>query len=709
MLVPGSNAGEPYSYDEKAMATAWRLFVNAGVIDEDVVRPMIARSWLRCRAAGVNPWGAAFPPANQQILREKRAHFKHSVDSNEPVMQMVMALLKCNVSLMDHENFVFAFMSPLQNYPRTYGTYQHESVFGTGNATTVAYECRPVRIDGFEHYRSVAQGYSGVSVPFLDVDGEYFGALCMNSPFGPLPSYALELCIAATYLADDLFIAGRSMWSMLQSLEFFRPLVNIMTQPVVIVDPLGHILLANNAMEEYLPGYADFAYGEQSLSAYLDKKTPLKWVMNEPIGNGKHPKVLFRAPRKRTVKELECRNRSSVRFKNGVRFTVLAFDEPHVEPQEDATAQSGYTKRTMLKLYAGAGEVDYIGESEEWKQVDAVVSRIAHINANAFIMGETGTGKELVARAIHRRSGRTGPFVAVNCGAIPRDLFAAELFGYEPGAFTGAKEEGAIGKVEAANHGTLLLDEIGEMPLDLQVGLLRIIQEQAVTRLGSIESRPLDVRFLAATNQDVPKLIEAREFRADLYYRLSAIEINLPPLRSREDDVQLLVDHFNRLLSESLCLECTPFSDEVVDALTHYAWPGNVRELRNVIERCLILAGTGSQVKLAHLPVHIVNARAVTKAYVPARNENNLKGVWMATDADDADDDTDVEEPAAQQQASDLTDEERADRDRISKLLLEHGGNLSKVASILGVSRTTLYKRLERYHLHIRLVVEVDE
>lgn len=686
-MVGNSRGDEDYTYDESAMAAAWRLFINTGEIDERVVRPIVARSWMRCREAGVNPWSSYFPSNNEKLLKEKRKQYAHSIEADEPVMQMLMALLKCNVSLMDQENFVFSFMTPLPRYPRTMGTFQHENILGTGNSTVVAYEKKPVRIEGFEGYRSVSQGYSGVSAPFLDVNGEYFGALNLNDPFGSLPKQAMAMCELGVALCNELFVMRREMWSCLRSAEFFQPLLDLMTDPVVVVDPRGNVLLVNDAMKPYVPDFDEYSYGMQSLDAYLDRKTPLKTVLLSPIDPARDMQISFRLPRSRTVKELLLVNRTELRLRNGLHFSVLVFKTPQTQAAEAQEREgNGRARRVSNKRFTEEhADVDYIGETPEWKAVDTIVSRIAPINANALILGETGTGKELVARAIHRRSGRKGAFVALNCGAIPRDLFAAELFGYEAGAFTGAKEGGSIGKIEAANGGTVFLDEIGEMPLDLQVGLLRVIQENSVVRLGSAEERPLDVRFVAATNQDLTAMIDTKDFRADLYYRLSSIEIDLPPLRNRIDDIPRLVEHFNRRLSESLYLDYSPFPREIEEAFKLYTWPGNVRELRNAVERCLILAGTGSEVSMGHLPIHIVNSSSKSKSFVPAS---------FARVPDEA--------------LASLTPAELEERSRISRLLLECDGNLSKVASELGISRTTLYKRLKHYHLRVRTVVETE-
>ena len=220
------------------------------------------------------------------------------------------------------------------------------------------------------------------------------------------------------------------------------------------------------------------------------------------------------------------------------------------------------------------------------------VERVAGSDATVLVVGETGTGKELVARHIHKRSGRNGPFIAVNCGAFSESLIDAELFGHESGAFTGAHQARA-GWFEAANGGTLFLDEIGDLPLALQVKLLRVLQERQVVRLGSRKSVPLDVRLVAATNVDLHRAVEAQHFRADLYFRLSVATIALPPLRERPGDILPLARHFMSVYGGKLSLQAPQLSPEARSALLAYAWPGNIRELENVIHCALIVCHDG--------------------------------------------------------------------------------------------------------------------
>jgi DNA-binding NtrC family response regulator len=235
-----------------------------------------------------------------------------------------------------------------------------------------------------------------------------------------------------------------------------------------------------------------------------------------------------------------------------------------------------------------------IGASPAIQQVFALIERVAHADVPVLITGESGTGKELVARAIHQQSGRAaGPFVALNCAAVPESLLESEFFGHARGAFTGALKAHA-GRFEQAHGGTLFLDEIGAMRVDLQAKLLRVIQEREVQRLGSSESRRVDVRLLAATQEDLPREIRRRTFREDLYYRLNVVPIHLPPLRERAEDVPLLVRRFLEVAAAKLGRPAPEISVQAFERLQAWSWPGNVRELENCIERMVVLARTSS-------------------------------------------------------------------------------------------------------------------
>lgn len=253
-----------------------------------------------------------------------------------------------------------------------------------------------------------------------------------------------------------------------------------------------------------------------------------------------------------------------------------------------------------------------VGESQAIREILATIDKIAQTESTVLITGESGTGKELMARSIHEHSNRAaGPFVAVNCGAIPGELLEAELFGHVKGAFTGATQN-RVGRFEAAQGGTIFLDEIGEIPLHLQVKLLRVLQTKQFEQVGSSRTVQVDVRIVAATNQNLEDLISKKLFREDLYYRLNVLPVRMPSLRERKTDIRLLVSYFleqfNRLTGHSVQ---TP-SEQIMTAFENYDWPGNVRELENLIERLVILKGTGSM-DLSDLPHRIFQKFAETQ------------------------------------------------------------------------------------------------
>lgn len=252
--------------------------------------------------------------------------------------------------------------------------------------------------------------------------------------------------------------------------------------------------------------------------------------------------------------------------------------------------ERAFMQKEVTRLRESVGFDHILGQSQAIRDVIERVRKVADSDVSVLIRGESGTGKELVAQALFSHSQRhSGPFIKVNCAAIPQELMEAEFFGYEKGAFTGAHKQ-KRGKFELANHGTLFLDEIGDMPLVTQMKILRVVQEGELERVGGEESIPVEFRLIAATHKDLEKAVADGDFREDLFYRLNVVSVVLPPLRERKEDIPLLVNHFLDIYRKKFKKELKAFSKEGMESLLHYSWPGNVRELENVIQRCLVLS-----------------------------------------------------------------------------------------------------------------------
>lgn len=310
-----------------------------------------------------------------------------------------------------------------------------------------------------------------------------------------------------------------------------------------------------------------------------------------------------------------------------------------------------------------------IGVDSGFREIVKFAEKVAKGDSSVLITGKSGTGKELLAEAIHNSSKRARmPFVKINCGAIPPELFESEMFGYEEGAFTGAKRTGKKGKFELADGGTVLLDEIGDMPLFMQVKLLRVLQEREIVRVGSNDVRKIDVRIIAATNKDLQSLTKEGKFREDLYYRLNVMHINIPSLKERIDDVEELAEHLRVKLCNKFGVYSEGISKEAIDYLKSYDWPGNVRELENVIERAINLLNAELIIMPEHLPKKILQA----SKEIIINQGKQLKHV---------------------------TDE--LEKEMILQVLNESKGNKNEAAKKLGISRQGLYKKIKRLNLEI--------
>lgn len=313
-----------------------------------------------------------------------------------------------------------------------------------------------------------------------------------------------------------------------------------------------------------------------------------------------------------------------------------------------------------------------IGDSEPILRLKDTIQRFAESDLTFLITGETGTGKEVFANAIHELSNRrNNNFVKINCAAIPKDLLESELFGYEPGSFSGALKNGKIGKIELANHGTLLLDEIGDMPLVLQSKLLRVLQEGELERVGGLKPRPIDVRIICSTNQNIEELVKKGLFRRDLYYRINVVEINIPPLRERLEDIPLLCNYFLNKINNFHNLYITDIQKDVFSLFKEYTWDGNVRELQHVLERACVMARSGT-LKLEHFDFFLSRVYKNKKAFEELSHNDSLDQAIA-----------------------------EVEKEKIIKALIKAKGNKSAAAKLLNIDRSSLYNKLKKYSIDI--------
>jgi len=320
--------------------------------------------------------------------------------------------------------------------------------------------------------------------------------------------------------------------------------------------------------------------------------------------------------------------------------------------------------KQALDERASMGEL--IGKDDKIRKIYDIIEHISDSDSTVLITGESGTGKEIVAETIHKKSKRANkPYVIVNCAAIPENLLESEMFGHERGSFTGALDR-HLGKFELASGGTIFLDEIGEMPMAMQVKLLRAVQEGAIERVGGEKSIPIDIRIIAATNIDLKKAIQDKKFREDLYYRLNVIPINIPPLRDRSEDIPLFINYFLAKYNKELNKDIKYMSGEALKVFEEYSWPGNIRELENLIERIVTLS-KDDHIDTAHLPKDIIHSKANNNGTFSLEEGSLMKAV------------------------------RNFEKKIINEALRYCNGNQTNTAKTLGVHRTTLISKLEAY------------
>lgn len=450
-------------------------------------------------------------------------------------------------------------------------------------------------------------------------------------------------------------------------LNMYKTIFEIIYNWVVVVDKEGHIKMINKGYCDFLGTTQEEAVGKHVTEVI--ENTRMHIVVrtgNREIGDIQQIKgnkmIADRIP---IIEKGEVIGAvGTVLFKDVVEMEAYVSKIHRIEKELE------FYKKELKKALGSDDTFDnIIGISESIKKVKKLAKQVANTKSNVLLLGESGTGKGLFASAIHNFSARGEyPLIKINCAAIPHELLESELFGYEQGAFTGAKKGGKPGKFELAEKSTIFLDEIAELPLSMQAKLLKVIQEKEIDRVGATKTQKIDVRIIAATNQDLEEMVKKKSFREDLYYRLNVVSIKIPSVKERREDIPFLIKYLIKKFSKEMDKFVTQITPIAMDALCSYDWPGNIREIENVIERAFNIIDQEATIMLQHLPSYINKLE-------PGRTSLGNKGLKAILD--------------------------EVEKNVIEKSLLENEGNKYRTAKNLNISRTSLYEKIEKHQLEL--------
>ena len=635
----------------------WRAFIQSGACDETVIAPPIVRSWQRSVAARVNPERSAasapaawaLSPAQQALLTLVRPYME---DLYQFVEGSGLAVLLADASPLVVEALGDApMLAALRDHGLLRGAGLREDQIGTLALNLALHEALPWQTRGAEHFCAAFHSFACSAAPIFDVGGQAIGLIGVLGPNEAAHAHTLGMVIAVTQaiqaqLRNNMLLAETN-----DHLAELNAAIEAMSEGLVLLDAQGRLSKINSRAGQLL-GLSPRSAAGRMFDELIELPAPLAAALERRREISDH-ELLFPG-RKGSVAAL-CSVRpvwDRSRRYLGALITLRPSDSVQRLVQRVVGAQARFSF------------ADIVGESNAMQ----VAVRHARVAANSpapvLLMGETGVGKELFAHAIHNASARAEePLVVLNCSAVPRTLLMGELFGYEGGH--ASSPEGRPGKLELAHGGTLMLEDVGALTVEAQTSLLRVIETQHLIRMAGQRVVPVDVRLIATSSSDLERAVAEGRFRHELFYRLSVLSIEIPPLRARGDDVLLLLDQITAGLARRLGRQVL-FAPEALSALRAYPWPGNVRELESVLERTLHLSEK-SVLALADLPPAIAQA-------LPA-------GIAPATD-------------------SRLYDRHAAaEREAIVRAGRETAGHLGHMAERLGISRATLWRKMKLYGL----------
>jgi transcriptional regulator of acetoin/glycerol metabolism len=635
----------------KELETLWEWFVTKSK-DEVVVnkvRKDVLDSWKRCQKIGVNPRQLQTKPALSNLQLNNLLEESELYQVAKPIIDDLfqkMAGTGYLITLNDEkgrmiylkgESYVKRLAEKMNFAP---GMDWSEQTAGTNAIGTSIMTKSPIQILSAEHFCQGCHPWTCSSAPIfhpltkkvigaIDITGQWYNAQPHTLGFAVSIAQIIEKQLEYVYMQVNNFL----------SQYFYQSMKKWKDHHVLVLNHDFQVFKSNGALADSLRLLPMMKLKEEPRFRYLVRElTKLENPLRQTDGDHQ----IF-------VQDFEAIHLEPIFFNKKIAGYIIVLKE-HKKARSTSSASNEQPAWNNI-----------IGKSNVFIQSLQKCRKAAPTNVPILLMGESGTGKEIIARSIHEASQRKDrPFIAINCGAIQKELIGSELFGYERGAFTGARKEGKKGKFEEANGGTLFLDEIGEMPLELQVHLLRVLQEKEVTRLGSSKPIPVNVRIIAATNKDLHALIHNGQFRDDLFFRLNVVTVNLPPLRERKEDISLLADYFLKRFAKKY--EKPPFSlaPDTLDFLHNYRWPGNIRELQNALEHSVIFSES-SIIHLENLPSYLSESRV-------GRELNDGLSLF-----------------------------EQEEKKMLLNLLKETGWNLSAVAKRMNIARSTLYRKLKKY------------
>ncbi len=640
---------------------AWNKFVTTGEC-VPAVPHLIAQSWARCRSLGHDPKrGPAVVVVEREELERRVALNRDLLTVAVPILDELQSLVNDLgfLTLLTDRDGVILEMLPggklrdagLEGNLRPGGMWGEEQA-GTGAVGLALRLGLPVQVVGCEHYFEKDHDLTCSAAPIFNHDDRPLGILCLSGPREEAHLHTLGIVVVASKAITNQIRIEEDHRQIWLANEYLRTVINSISDGIVAIDSNGFIKEINSEAANILATDTSFARGKD-IQEFVGKQSLLKRV----IADGRPVTDIETAMETRRG-YIHCHvSATPIFLADGQAVGAVATLKEMKKLQRVVNQITGAEARFNF--------VNIIGESSAIQRAIHLAQVAARNMHTVLIQGESGTGKELFAQAIHNASLAGQPFVALNCAAIPETLIESELFGYEGGSFTGARRNGRPGKFELANDGTIFLDEIGEMPLNVQTVLLRVLQERSVVRIGGLRSIPINVRVIAATSKDLAVEVPKGNFRQDLFYRLNVFEIRIPPLRQRIEDITQLVDYLVASISARFSKSVVGVSLPVLKRLCSYHWPGNVRQLENVVERAISLV-EGDIIELQHLPDFLH-----AESHMPA------------------------DEFPRDGRPSNIEQVEK-------KAILEavrHFGERQQAARSLGISRSTLYRRLKRYRV----------